>query len=112
MKTHEQPPPVPKTIWAYAYEMDPPQAGDRLDAIKTFLEHAHADATNSARTWECRFVVEPRITHILIVSDDPEQDSGVNRRLEAELRRLEVGFSLTAPLAVPGDPAPPEVDHG
>lgn len=101
---------VSRSIWAYAYEMDPPQPESRLSAIRDFLDRAHADAKQGARTWEGRFVVEQQITHILIVSDDPGQDGEVNRNLEAGLRDLEAGFSRTAPLAVVEDSTPPEVE--
>ena len=102
----ESPPTVPRTVWAYAYEMDPPQPTDRMGAVRILLDRAHADAKQDTRSWEGRFVVEPQITHILIVSDDPEQDSEVNGRLEDQLRDIQAGFFRTAPLAVPDDPEP------
>jgi len=107
---NESSPTVPRTVWAYAYEMDPPQPADRLGAVRTLLDRAHADARQGTRSWEGRFVVEPQITHILIVSDDPEQDTEVNRRLEEHLRDIQAGFSRTAPLAVTGDSRPPEAE--
>jgi hypothetical protein len=45
-------------------------------------------------------VLERQVTHILVVSDNPVLDSEANRRVEAELRRLKVGFAVTTPLAV------------
>jgi len=92
--------------WTYAYEIVPPQAEERLGTIKTLLAHEHWDAQRGARTWVGRVVLEQRVTHILVVSDGPEQDREVNRRLEAALRELEVGFSITAPLAVVEDSTP------
>jgi hypothetical protein len=53
-------------------------------------------------------VAEEHVTHILVVSDSPEQDLEVNRRVEAALSLLEAGFSVTVPLAV-GDGAQPPV---
>jgi len=34
------------------------------------------------------------------VSDSSDQDSGINLRLETELRKLKAGFAITAPMAV------------
>jgi hypothetical protein len=48
-------------------------------------------------------VAEEHVTHILIVSDSPEQDLEVNHKVEAELRNLEAGYSVTVPMAVKGD---------
>ena len=100
-----------KTVWAYAYEIVPPQAEDRLRAIKDVLDHEASDAQRGARTWAGRVVLEQQMTHILVVTDSPEQDREVNRRLEAELNGLNAGFTLTAPLAVVDEGAPaPEPD--
>ena len=96
----------PKTIWAYAYQILPPQAADRLRTIETLLDHAHADAQRGGRTWTGRVVLGEHVTQILIVSDSPEQNHDVNRRLEAELNALQARFSITVPLAVEDD-APP-----
>ena len=95
--------PAPRTIWAYAYEIVPPQPEDRLRGIKTLLDHEHSQATLGARTWKGRFVREDQITHILVVSDSPDLDRDVNRRLEAELNKLKASYSLTAPMAVVDD---------
>lgn len=97
--------PTPKTVWTYAYEIVPPQAEGRLHTIKRLLEDEHEDAHRGARTWAGRVILEQRVTHILVVSDSPEQRREVNRKLEAELQNLEVGFSITAPMAVPDDTA-------
>lgn len=93
----------PKTIWAYAYQIVPPQPAARLHAIKTLLDHAHTEAQLGERTWTGRVVVEEQLTHILIVSDSPEQNHEVNRRLEAKLQELNAGFSITVPIAVADD---------
>jgi len=95
-----------KTIWTYAFQIEPPQTERRLRTIKTLLEHEQADAQRNARTWVGRVVLEQQITHILVVSDSPEQSRDVNRRLEAEFKTLAVGYSMTAPMAVADDAAP------
>ena len=95
--------PTPKTVWAYAYQILPPQPAARLHSIKTILDHAHTEAQRNARTWTGRVVVEEQVTHVLIVSDSPEQNHEVNRRLEAKLLELNAGFSLTVPIAVADD---------
>ena len=92
--------PTSKTVWAYAYQILPPQPAARLHSIETLLDHAHIQAQRDARTWPGRVVVEEQVTHILIVSDSPEQDHEVNRRLEAKLLELNAGFSITVPIAV------------
>jgi hypothetical protein len=89
-----------KTIWAYAYQIMPPQGAKHLHPIKTLLDHAHKEAQRGARTWTGRVVVEEQVTHILIVSDSPEQNHEVNRQLEAKLQELKAGFSITVPIAV------------
>jgi hypothetical protein len=89
-----------KTIWAYAYEIVPPQAEDRLRTVKTLLDDENSGARLGGGTWTGRVVREQQITHILVVSDSPEQDREVNRKLEAELTELKAGFRLTAPMAV------------
>jgi hypothetical protein len=102
---------TPKTVWAYAYQILPPQPAARLHSIKTFLDHAHTEAQRDARTWTGRVVVEEQVTHILIVSDSPEQNHEVNQRLEAKLQELNAAFSITVPIAVADDtpiPATPD----
>jgi hypothetical protein len=97
--------PPAKPVWAYAYQILPPQAEDRLHMIKTLLDQENADAQRAARTWAGRVVVEQQVTHILVVSDSPEQNHDVNRRLEAQLKDLNAGFSLTVPIAVANERA-------
>jgi hypothetical protein len=89
-----------KGIWAYAYELVPPQPQDRLSGVKAILDREHTDARLLERTWEGRFVAEQQVTHILVVSDGPEQSHDVNRRLESALRDLGANFTITTPLAV------------
>ena len=97
--------PPPKTIWAYAYQILPPQGAERLRAITTLLDTAHTEAQRGARTWTGRVVLEEQVTHILIVSDSPEQNHEGNRILEAKLQELNAGFSITVPIAVADDAA-------
>lgn len=96
----EQPPRGPKPSWAYAYQIVPPQPKAQLRAVKVLLDHERAQARLEGRTWEGRLVLEQQVTHILVVTDDPDQDIDVNRRLEAELRGAEAAFALTVPMAV------------
>ncbi len=101
----------PKPMWAYAYELVPPQAEDRLHPIKTVLDREHSAARRGARTWVGSVVLEQQITHILIVSDSPKQNREVNRKLESKLKALKAGFSVTTPMPVGDDLAlPPAMD--
>ena len=106
----EQQPRKPKSSWAYAYQMVPAQPESRLRAVKALLDHERAQAGLEERTWEGRLVLEQQVTHILVVTDDPDQETDVNRRLEAELRDAEVAFALTIPMAVADEPVPASVD--
>jgi len=96
--------PASKTRWAYDYRIVPPQAADRLGAIQALLDREHSDARHRARTWEGRFVLEEQVTHLLVVSDSPDQDRQVNRRLGLALNELEATFTLTAPMEVAASP--------
>lgn len=99
--------PSPKTVWTYAYQIVPPQAASRMGSIRNLLDREHADAQRGERTWVGRVVLERQITHILVVSDSPGQDHDVNRKLEAELKQLNVGFAITATMAA-SDVEPPK----
>jgi hypothetical protein len=92
-----------KAIWAYAYQIVPPQPAERLHTITALLDREAMDAKTQARTWQGRLVAEEHVTHILVVSDSPEQDLEANHRVEAELRDLEAGFSVTVPMALERD---------
>jgi hypothetical protein len=94
---------LPKPIWAYAYQITPPQIAGRLRRLKTFLERERSDAQSEGRTWAAKLVLERQITHILVVSDDPEQNREANSRLEAELKKLKVDFLIGAPMIVADD---------
>jgi hypothetical protein len=96
----------PKPMWAYSYELVPPQAEERLRPIKSVLNREHEEAKRGARTWASSVVVERQITHILVVSDSPKQDLEINRALEAKLKALKAGFSITAPMIVAANPEP------
>lgn len=94
-----------KAMWAYAYQIVPPQSESRLAAVKALLDREHTEAKRGARTWEGRFVHEQQITHILVVSDSPDQDGEPNRRLESALTELQAAFVRTVPMAVTEPPA-------
>ena len=87
--------PEPKPVWAYAYQLSPPQLVDRLHTIQALLDEEHVLAQVKGRTWSGRVVVEERVTHILVVSDSPEQDHAGNQKLESELKELKAKFSVT-----------------
>jgi len=101
------PDPTPKPMWAYAYQIVPPQSEARLAAVKALLDREHTRAKASAHTFEARFLHEQQVTHLLVVTDSPEQDGEANHRLEAALAKLQAGFVLTAPLAVTEGGTPP-----
>ncbi len=94
-------------LWAYAYQIVPPQPSGRLGPIRALLRNATAAARGGARTWSGRLVLERRATHILIVSDAHGRNHPINRQLESELEGLAAAFSVTAPLAVRGGVAAP-----
>ena len=99
--TTKKPTPLPQTRWAYAYQLLPPQLADRLRTIQPLLDDEHTGARLSGRTWAGRVVPEERITHILVVSDSPEQNHESNRKLESELKELKARFSISAPMELP-----------
>ena len=94
-----------RDLWAYAYQIVPPQPSRRLGPIRTLLRDETTAARGRARTWSGTLVLGRRATHILIVSDARGRNHPANRRLEAELERLKVAFSVTEPLAVTGHAA-------
>ena len=97
---------LPKTLWAYAYEIAPPPGEDELNAFRALLAKEHAEAQRMARTWTGKLVCEQQVTHILVVSDSPDQDREVNRRMEGRLKQLKAQFSLTVPMALADDETP------
>ncbi len=92
-----------KNLWAYAYDITLPTAQTELETIQELLEEGHTEALAGARTWAGRVVVEPQVTRILVVSDSPEQNHKVNRRIEAALKLLKAAFRITLPMAVVDD---------
>jgi hypothetical protein len=95
-----QRPKSPTSLWAYAYQIVPPQQKSRLETIQGLLNHEHEAARTEARTWTGRLVLERLMTRILIVSDNPDQARGINRGLAEELHRLQVTFSCTESLEI------------
>lgn len=93
----------PETIWAYTYQIVPPQTRSRLRAVKALLEEEHLATRRPPRTWAGRLIVGAQATRILIVSNSLERSCEVNQRLEAELKQLQVEFSVTEPVELPGD---------
>jgi hypothetical protein len=103
---------LPKTLWAYAYQIGPPQSERRLRTIRTLLDHEHSNASRGARVWAGRVLHERGNTYILIVSDSPRQNREVNRRLEANLKELKTTFGITAPMSVADDTTVPPLRSG
>lgn len=87
-------------LWAYAYQLLPPRATDRMGRILELVRRENADALRNARTWTARLVTEPQVTHVLVLSGAPDLDRDTNRRLEAMLRELEIRYSVTLPMRV------------
>lgn len=98
----------PRVIWAYTYRLTPPQSASRLRKVKAMLVEEHREAVLREGTFEGRMVVDERVAHILVLSDSPDLDRDVNKRLEAELRAIDSGFAVTVPFAVDGDGPHPD----
>lgn len=94
-KTAEEEP-----LWAYAYQLLPSRAATRMGRIGELVDQENADALRNDRTWTARLVAEPQVTHVLVLSDTPDLDGSMNRRLEARLRELDVHFTVTLPMRV------------
>lgn len=92
--------PPDRSLWTYAYELRPPHAERRMKAIRALLEDANGGAVKEARKWSGRLILENQVTHLLIVSDTPETDGDINRRIEDALKELEVRYSVTLPMPV------------
>lgn len=90
-------------LWVYAYEFARAPAPNQLGAIRAVLDTEHSAARQDARTWTARLVSEQQLTHILVVSDSPDQTRDVNHRLENRLRLLNTAFTLTVPMPLDGD---------
>jgi len=107
---------LPRTLWAYSYEILPSQREDPMKGIGTLLSEELENAKRTDRVWVGRMVREQRITHIMVVSDSPDQTGRINRRIERRLERLKAGFFLSLPMAVadgdPVQPPPPDLPPG
>ena len=90
----------PKTLWVYAYEVVPPQPSKRLDRVRALLEGENLAALSGAGSWAGRLILEQKIVHILIVSDNRDRNREINWQLEAELERIHATYTVTEPLAV------------
>jgi hypothetical protein len=88
------------TRWVYAYQLDPPQPEPKFKKITSLVRQAQTAATRGGHLWTGRIVVETLVTHLLIVTDDPQQAPGVNRAIEAQLKQHAMGFALTGPAAL------------
>src|SRR5207249_12013487 len=93
-------PPRASKSWAYAYQLDPPQPEPRLAKVKTLLRRARLAAQRDGRLWTGQIVMEAHITHILVVTDAPDEVRAVDRAIHAELTRLKMGLVITAPARV------------
>jgi hypothetical protein len=93
-----------RQLWAYAYRVVPPPPSDGLGKIRKLLDSENAFAFEHARAWAAQLILEQRSTQILVVSDSPEQNRPVNRRLETELAQLDAQYRLTDPVEI-GSPS-------
>jgi len=92
-----------RSLWAYAYQIMPSQPSRHLGRIRTLLKEETVAARTRGCVWSGRLVLERDATYILIVSDDARRrNHPINRRLEAELERLEGLFAVTEPMEVAG----------
>ena len=86
--------------WAYAYQLNPPQPEPRFAKLKILLRRARLAAQRDGRLWTGQVVMEAHITHILVVTDAPDEGRAVDRAIDAELKRLKMGFAITGPARV------------
>jgi len=86
--------------WAYAYQLNPPQPEPRFAKVKMLLRRARLAAQRDGRLWTGQIVMESHITHILVVTDAPDEVHAVDRAIDAELKRLKIGFAITGPARV------------
>lgn len=90
----------PPNLWAYTYRLVPPLPTERLRAVRALLAHERKSAKARDGIWQGRMVSDDRISHILVLSDSPDLDDDINRRLAAALQALDASFAITIPLAV------------
>ncbi len=86
--------------WAYAYQLNPPQPEPRFAKVKALLRRARQAAQRDGHLWTGQIVMETHITHILVVTDDPDEVRVVDRVIGTELKRLKMGFAITGPARV------------
>src|SRR2546421_7363118 len=86
--------------WAYAYQLSPPQPESRFAKVKMLLRRARLAAQRAGRLWTGQVVKDAHITHILVVTDAPDEVRAVDRAIDAELKRLKMGFAITGPARV------------
>ena len=86
--------------WAYAYQLNPPQPEPRFANVKMLLRRARLAAQRNGRLWTGQIVMESHITHILVVTDAPDEVRAVDRAIDAEHNRLKMGFAITGPARV------------
>src|SRR5437016_14238289 len=86
--------------WAYAYQLNPPQAEPRCAKVETLLRRVGRAVQREGRLWTAQIVREAHITRILVVTDAPDEIRAVDRAIDAELKRLKMGFAMTTPAPV------------
>ena len=98
MVTNGRAPPNPR-LWAYAYEISLPRDA-RLTLLQEHLDRERPEPGTESPRWTGQVVVEPQVIRILCVSDSPDLDQDVNRRLEKELTVMKARFAVTVPMPV------------
>ena len=98
---------IPPTLWAYAYEVLPPQPSAEWAELRVLLDAEHAAAEREGRRWTGKLVYKQLVTHLLVVSDHPDQDRDINRRVEEWLKMVSPAFSMTVPKALMVAEPPP-----
>jgi hypothetical protein len=93
-------------MWAYGYAFVPPISRHRIGPMEALLADGHEKARLAALTWEGRLINGDDITHLLVVSDRPDQDLEINHLLEAEMDRLGAPFTITPALSIGGRNTP------
>jgi hypothetical protein len=99
---------VPPTLWAYAYEVVPLQPSSEWSALRALLDEEHEAAAREGRRWTGKLVYKQLVTHLLVVSDHPDQDRDINRRVEECLKAIRPGFVVTVPKALVVEARPPK----
>ena len=97
----------PAALWAYTYQIVPRQTRRQLRAVKALLDQEHSDAKHASATFGGRLIVGTQGTRILIVSDCPERSCAAHQRLESALQQLRAEFTVSEPVLLVNDAAPP-----